>query len=127
MGTERRKRVLDVGNCSLDHAAIRCLVEENFAAEVVQTHAAEDTLKALRSGSVDLVLVNRKLDRDDSNGLELIQTIKSDPHSMAVPVMLITNFADQQQLAVDMGAEPGFGKSHLEVSATVERLKRFLA
>jgi len=127
VGTERRKRVLDVGNCPLDHAAIRSLVQENFSADVVQTHGAEDTLEVLRSGSVDLVLVNRKLDRDDSDGLEVIQTIKSDPHSTAVPVMLITNFADQQQLAVDMGAEPGFGKSQLEDSVTVERLKRFLA
>ncbi len=63
MGTERRKRVLDVGNCSLDHAAICCLVEENFAAEVVQTHAAEDTLKALRSGSVEMLGMRSRSNR----------------------------------------------------------------
>ena len=38
------KRVLDVGNCVPDHAAIRSLLERTFRAEVAQTHGPEDTL-----------------------------------------------------------------------------------
>ena len=62
------KRVLDVGQCSPDHASICALIEAHFDAVVVETRQVDDTFDALRDGNVDLVLVNRKLDADDSDG-----------------------------------------------------------
>ena len=121
-----RKRVLDVGNCSADHAAIRSLIVGGFSAEVVQAHGLDDALAALRDDAFALVLVNRKLDRDFSDGLQVIQTIKSDPQLKATPVMMITNYQDHQQRAVDAGATWGFGKSQLQDPETAERLRRFL-
>jgi hypothetical protein len=53
------KRVLDVGQCSFDHSAIRRLVADAFGAEVVQAHHLTDTLARLREERFDLVLVNR--------------------------------------------------------------------
>ncbi len=121
------KRVLDVGNCAADHGAIRALIEENFRAEVVPAHGAADALQELRAQAVALVLVNRKLDRDHSDGLDVVKQIKSQPKLAAVPVMLITNFAEHQQSAVQCGAEPGFGKSELDRPETLAKLKKFLA
>jgi len=63
------KRVLDVGNCVPDHAAIRTMLEQTFGAEVLQTDGPDDTLALLRREPVNLVLVNRKLDHDYSDGL----------------------------------------------------------
>ena len=120
------KRVLDVGNCSPDHASICELIEERFAARVVQTHGAEDTLDALRNSAFDLVLVNRKLDRDYSDGLEIIKQIKADAAIANVPVMMITNYDDQQSLAIQEGAVRGFGKLELHESGTLERLTEIL-
>ena len=120
------KRVLDVGNCVPDHAAIRRLVEGNFDAEVVQAHDADDALAALAADCFDLVLVNRKLDRDYSDGIEVIRQIKAEPRTAAVPVMLITNYADHQNLAVAAGAERGFGKLQFDHPETVDRLRAFL-
>lgn len=120
------KRVLDVGNCVPDHAAIRTLVTGNFDATVVQTHGAKDTLEELRRQPFDLVLINRKLDRDYSDGIEILRQIKSDPQIAKTPVMLITNYADHQAQAVAAGAEPGFGKLELHDAATHEKLARFL-
>jgi CheY-like chemotaxis protein len=120
------KRVLDVGNCQPDHAAIRRLLERTFGAEVVQTDQLEDTLTHLRAGSFDLVLVNRKLDIDYSDGLDIIRTIKADPALADVPVMMITNYAEHQQAAVAAGAEFGFGKLELGTAETLSRLGRFL-
>lgn len=122
----KRKRVLDVGNCPPDHAAIRSMVQRSFSAEVVQAHGLEDTLASLREDRFDLVLINRKLDHDYSDGLPIIQAIKSEAGLQAVPVMMVTNDADHQQTAVEVGAEPGFGKSQLDDRATVERLRPFL-
>lgn len=120
------KRVLDVGNCVPDHAAIRSLLERTFGAEVVQTHGPEDTLAALRAGVFDLVLVNRKLDQDYSDGLDIIKTIKADAALARTPVMLITNYEDHQATAVALGAEPGFGKLSLSSPQTLVRLGKFL-
>lgn len=120
------KRVLDVGQCGFDHGAIRQLVAGEFGAEVVQAHRLDDTLVALKGGRFDLVLINRKLDADYSDGLAVLRAIKGDPSLAATPVMLVSNFADAQATAVAAGAEPGFGKSELTFPDTREKLRMFL-
>ena len=120
------KCVLDVGNCVPDHASICSLIENNFDAKVIQAHGSEDALAALRSHQVDLVLVNRKLDQDYSDGLDIIKQIKSDAELAATPCMLITNFADHQQLAVQAGAIKGFGKLEFGKPETRQQLKAVL-
>lgn len=120
------KRVLDVGNCVPDHAAIRRMLETTYGAEVLQAHGSEDTLAALESGGIDLVLVNRKLDNDYSDGLEIIKRVKRDPRLSAVPMMLVTNYAEHQAAAVAEGAEYGFGKLELSKPETHERLAKIL-
>ncbi|MBI2481838.1 MAG: response regulator, partial [Planctomycetia bacterium] len=72
------KCVLVVGNCVPDHAAVRSLIESNFDARVIQAHGPEDALAMLRANKIDLVLVNRKLDRDYTDGLDVIKQIKAD-------------------------------------------------
>ena len=120
------KRVLDVGNCPPDHGAISSLLRKQFGAEVVQAHGPDDALSALRKKKFDLVLVNRKLDQDYSDGLEIIKQIKADRSLAAIPCMLITNYAEHQATAVSAGAEPGFGKLSLSAPETIERLKKHL-
>lgn len=121
------KRVLDVGNCVPDHAAIRNLLESTFSAEVLQAHGPDDTLALLRREAVDLVLVNRKLDEDYSDGLDVIRAIKADRDLAAIPCMLVTNYADQQDAAVAAGAVRGFGKQELHAPATRDRLAAVLS
>ena len=121
------KRVLDVGQCAPDHASIRRLVEGNFEAAVVQAHGLDDMLAHLEQEKFDLVLVNRKLDADDSDGLEIIKRIKNRPEMTETPVMMVTNYAQHQQTAVAAGAEPGFGKQQLRDPATLAKLARFLS
>jgi Response regulator containing CheY-like receiver, AAA-type ATPase, and DNA-binding domains len=120
------KRVLDVGNCVPDHAAIRSLLERGFGAEVAQADGPDDALLLLKEQPFDLVLVNRKLDRDYSDGLEIIRQIKADAKLGKTPCMLITNYPDHQQEAVAAGAEYGFGKKELHSAQTREKLARFL-
>ncbi len=120
------KRVLDVGNCSFDHGNIRRLIEEALAAEVVPAHSAEEALDALRSGRFDLVTINRRLVQDQSDGVEIIRQMKADEQLADVPVMLITNYPEHQQRAVDAGAELGFGKARLDHPETLDTLRKFL-
>ncbi|QDU97211.1 response regulator [Lignipirellula cremea] len=114
------KRVLDIGNCAFDHTAIRRMLEQRFGAEVRQAHSQAQALGMLKD--VDLVLVNRRMDEDDSDGMPIIEAIKSNPETAHIPVMLISNFADYQSRAEKAGAAPGFGKGEMNSPATIERL-----
>ena len=121
------KHVLDVGQCAPDHQAICSFLDQHFHVKITQTDGPEDTLAELRSGRYDLVLINRKLDCDYSDGLEIIQQIKADAAIAEVAVMLVTNLAEHQDLAVAAGAERGFGKLEYDKPETVDRLRTFLA
>ena len=80
----------------------------------------------LRGDRYDLVLVNRKLADDSSDGVDLVKQVKTDPQLADTPVMLVSNFPEAQEAAVTAGAEPGFGKAQLDRPDTVEKLARFL-
>jgi DNA-binding response OmpR family regulator len=121
------KRVIDVGNCGPDHAAIRRLIESNFDAHVVAADDLASALAELDKSPADLVLVNRKLDLDYSDGMVIVRHLKSDAARSNIPVMLISNYPESQAEAVAAGAVPGFGKQELRASETLEKLGRILA
>jgi CheY-like chemotaxis protein len=120
------KHVLNVGQCSFDHASICRVIQEHFEAEVVEAHSAQDALAHLRASRFDLVLINRVLDADGSDGVEIIEQVKADPTLASIPVMLVTNYLEHQERAVEAGAEPGFGKAELASPETRQRLEAFL-
>jgi len=120
-------RVLDIGNCSPDHASICSLLETSFGAQVVQSHGLEDALEQLANQSFTLILVNRKLDRDYSDGLDVIKQIKACEEFAQTPIMMITNFVEHQAKAVEAGALSGFGKLELASQETQEKLAAVLA
>lgn len=121
------KRVLNVGQCAMDHGTIRRLIEGHFEARVVPAHSAVETLSQLRGGGYDLVLVNRKLDADGSDGVDVLRAIKADPALAPLPIMLVSNYPDAQQQAEAAGAVPGFGKAQVGSPETLERLRAYLA
>ena len=120
------KRVLDVGQCAPDHATIRGYLTRHFDCEVVQTHGPADTIEQLKNGTFDLVLVNRKLDQDYSDGIDVIRAIRAEPAAGDVPVMLITNYPEHQDTAEAAGAVRGFGKLEFEDQETREKLAAVL-
>src|SRR6187455_2515580 len=72
------KRVLDVGNCDMDHGNLRVLIEGSFDAQLVRCHTAAEALAELRKAPADLVLVNRRLDHDLTEGVDVIRDVKAD-------------------------------------------------
>ena len=117
------RRVLSVGQCSFDHGNLSRVLRAELGAEVVPAATAEEALAAARRGGFALVLVNRVFDADGGSGLELIPRLKE---AAEVPVMLVSNFADAQEKAVEAGAVPGFGKATLSAPETLARLKEHL-
>ena len=121
------KRILDIGNCGPDFSAITSFLTSNFDCTVDQAHGTDDALKKLQVASYDLVTINRKLDdRDYSDGVEVLKVIKADAAFGDVPVMLVTNMPEHQDLAVSLGAVRGFGKLEYELPETLEKVRAVL-
>jgi response regulator RpfG family c-di-GMP phosphodiesterase len=120
------KSVLDIGNCDPDHFAIKQMFLSCFDVEVLRAAHLSDAQKWLESRTIDLILINRKLDIDYSDGIEVLKTLKSSEGSRRIPVMLVTNYPEHQEAAVAAGGEYGFGKLELHSPATLERLRKFL-
>lgn len=119
-------RILDVGQCNFDHGRIAGVFAERLGAKVDRAHGLDDARGLMAKGRYDLVLVNRLLDADQTPGLDVIRSLKDDDALAAVPVMLVSNYPDAQQEAVEIGAELGFGKAELDRDETVERLAKLL-
>jgi two-component system chemotaxis response regulator CheY len=115
------RKVLSVGQCGIDHPAIRRLLQQRFDADVVPADSADEAFAELRSQPFDLVLVNREFDMGGS-GLQFIADLKADETWSGVPVMLVSDLSEAQQQAKELGAKPGFGKAALHRPETVERL-----
>ncbi len=121
------KKVLSLGQCAADNAAISALLQRQFGAAVDEVDTFEDAEARLRAGAYDLVLVNRVLDRGGDSGLDFIAHIREQPDLRRPPVMLVSNYPEAQAQAVAAGALPGFGKSALGATATLARLRKVLA
>ena len=108
------KRILDVGQCNPDHTTIRHFLTTHFSgAEVVRAHLYKDAMQQLADEKFDLVLVNRLLDQDHSEGAEIVKAMQADENLKSVPVMIVSNFEDAQDAAEKLGARRGFGKAAL--------------
>lgn len=125
MPQPRTPRILDVGQCDLDHGNISRLLSSAFAATVERAATIDEAVQSVASGPFDLILVNRVLDATREEGLDLIRRLRS-AEGKAVPVMLVSNYDDAQDAAVEAGAVPGFGKGALTDSRTVELLSVYL-
>lgn len=121
-----KARVLDVGNCEMDHGNICQMLTAAFEVQVDRATLPDEAFDAVLHGQYRLVLVNRIFDADGSEGVELIRRLKADPRTRSVPVMLVSNCRDAQAAAQALGAIPGFGKAALDDYGTVKRLAPFL-
>jgi two-component system chemotaxis response regulator CheY len=120
------KQVLSIGQCGADHGALARTLSRHFAATVVPAEDLNEALTQLRCGTFALVLVNRVLDANGSSGLEVIRRLKVEERLASVPVMLVSNYPDAQEQAVQAGAVPGFGKSALGRPEMLTCLRAYL-
>ena len=119
------KRVLDVGQCDYDHGNIKALCA-SVGSVAIRAHTLNDALSAARAQTPDLVLVNRLLDVDHSEGLAVIAAFKGDPALAKTPIMMVSNLPEAQAQAVAQGALLGFGKKALQAPETAALLSKAL-
>ncbi|MEO2032083.1 MAG: response regulator [Planctomycetaceae bacterium] len=121
-----QKTILSVGQCGPDHASLTRFFHQHFDVEILTADLPADALDVLRGRAVDLVLINRKLDADYTDGMNILRTIKADQKLSSIPVMIVSNFEEAQQAAVETGAVYGFGKAELSSPVVKERVENVL-
>lgn len=107
------KRVLLVGQCAFDAPAIARNLNGAFGVKVIEAESADEATEELAEGGFDLVLVNRILDATGEDGVRLIRSIVEAGGGQGPACMLVSNYADAQDRAVEAGAVRGFGKNDL--------------
>lgn len=121
-------RLVDIGQCDPDHAAIRRLAE-SLGLSVVRAYTATDARRLVAEPGVVLALVNRIFDADGASGMDCIEELVALSKSAGFPnscmkVMLVSNYPEYQSQAVALGALPGFGKAALQEPETAELLRK---
>src|SRR5262245_5870920 len=89
-------RLLDVGNCNPDHSMIRQMLTENFEVTIDRVMFVDEAMEKLNSNRYDLVLFNRLVFDDGSEGIELLRRAKAESNLANTPMMMISNFPEAQ-------------------------------
>ena len=114
-------RVLNVGQCEVDGPRMTKLLQSHLSADVDRAATADEAKRQLAASQYDVVLVNRELAADGSDGVSLIADLVG--HGNTTPVMLVSDLSDAQEAAVAAGAVHGFGKSALDQPATFDLIR----
>ncbi len=117
------KRILIVGQCHADGPAMVEQFQRELPGVDVREVSSATDLQRQSPGPDTLVMINRVLEGgyDTDSGIDLISKLRQSPTPPAT--MLITNYPQWQQKAVEAGALPGFGKSALYDKATTQLVK----
>jgi DNA-binding response OmpR family regulator len=116
------KTILDVGQCGYDGPRMMQMLESKVGVLVDTADSLQEAASKLSANRYDLVLVNRELAFEGTEGLELIRAMKKAGDT--TPVMLVSDRPDAQQQAQACGAIHGFGKSKLADSHTIALIKK---
>jgi DNA-binding NarL/FixJ family response regulator len=118
------KRILDVGQCGIDGPRIARFLTSEFHCTIDRAHSHEEAVAKAAAGNYDLVLVNRILARTGEPGLDVIAALRDGNPDLQV--MLVSNYDDAQEKAVQLGALKGFGKAALDSEETEKILREVL-
>lgn len=121
------RKVALAGHCGPDSAYLRISIHKaDRDAQVIICQDGAGLDAAIEQG-VDLVLFNRELGMDYAagTGVEMIQKLR-EKHPQ-LKMMLISNYKEALDAAVQAGALPGFGKRDLGSPRAIELLQAALA
>ena len=117
------KKVALVGHCGPDSTYLRIAVSR--AGRDVQVLAADDErqLGRVLAEGVDLLLFNRQLDFgfEEPEGVAVMRRLRAEHPN--VKMMLVSNYEDAQEAAVQAGALPGFGKREIGTPRVTQVLR----
>ncbi len=123
MSTETTYQIALVGHCGPDAFALQSSIMGFVPGSVIHRINSLDELST-KMNDLSLLVVNRVLDGqfDSESGIELIQNLDEG----TPPAMLISNFPESLQEAVDAGGVMGYGKQKMRSPEAETALKNAL-
>jgi DNA-binding NarL/FixJ family response regulator len=120
------KKVALVGHCGPDSSYLRMAVSKAFRDAKVLAADDDSELKQLLADGVDLLLFNRILDYGfkSDEGVDVIRELRTTHPN--VKTMLVSNYEDAQDAAVQAGALPGFGKREIGTPRVTQVIREAL-
>jgi len=121
------KKVILVGHCGPDSSYLRLAVGSASKGVSIALAHSDASLDKLIDEGVDLVLLNRELEYGFSTdvGVEMIQRLREKYPNLKM--MLVSNYPEAQEAAVQAGAMAGFGKSQIGTRRVSDLLTQALA
>ncbi len=128
------RHVLVVEDDPHNAVLVRKVLEKRAGYRVTICEDAVEILRMVRSGEVDLVIMdvslgNTTLDGRPVNGVDLCQMLKTDARSVGVPVLLATAHAmrgDAERLLAESGANDYIAKPIVDHAAFAQQVRGFL-
>jgi len=128
------KHVLMVEDDPHNAVVFHKILERRAGCRVTISEDAAEILRAVRSGEVDLVMMdislgNTSLDGRPLNGVELCRMIKTDPATAHVPVVIATAHAmrgDSERLLADSKADGYVAKPIVDHAAFAAQIRKHL-
>ena len=120
------QKLLIVGQCDFDYQRISFVLSKIFELEIYRADSFDDAIQSALEQPYALILINRIMDLDRSEGIAILHELKSIPQTENIPVMIISDYQETQDSAVAAGASPGFGKAALDTEQTFELLSNYL-
>jgi DNA-binding response OmpR family regulator len=110
-----------------DDETITTILETAFKKagfESVVSHTGEDGIAKARAGSFDIILLDQVL--TDISGNEVLKTLKSDEKTKNIPVLVLSNFSQQELVkqALELGAVDYVFKYQVEPSDLIDKIKK---
>ena len=117
------KRVLLVDDDS-DIRNVYSEVLKNEGFEVVEAADGKTCLNCLISSNIDIVVLDIMI--PIVNGFDVLQKIRQNPKTEKLPVIIITNLADEMGMANKLGATAFLIKSEINPNQLISKVKNIL-
>lgn len=128
------RHVLVVEDDALNAVVIRTLLTKRLGCRVTVTEDAEELMRHVAAGEVDLVLMdvslaNTRWNEKPVSGVELCRALKTDPLTLGVPVILSTAHAmrgDAEQLLAASGADDYVAKPIMDHAKFADQVREWI-
>jgi CheY-like chemotaxis protein len=126
--------VLVVEDDAVNAVLFRKLLERRGGFRVTVTDSPDEVMATVREGGVSLVVMDVSLvdswwEGKQVNGVDMCRLLKTDPHTVSMPVILATAHAmrgDMERLLSDSGADDYVAKPIVDHDKFLEQIRRWV-
>ncbi|MEK7158630.1 MAG: response regulator [Patescibacteria group bacterium] len=118
--------ILIVEDEALLSSTLKTKLEQDSSYHVVVVDNGQDVLETAKTEHPDLILLDILLPKMD--GFAVLQALKSDPDTESVPVVMLSNLGEPNDMdrAVAEGAVAYLVKSNVDPGVIVQQVKKYI-